>query len=156
MDSDATNALGVLRQHHGEQLAGSRVHAEAQMRHTLEQQMGLDERTAERVLKKLYETGQLVYVSSTGGSSAPGTGTEDDTEADTTATGPVISMPLTQSADGGAPLITSASPAMIMGIVDEQGGDVGQIVDNEEAGSATVRQDEEVEGDRAQGYWRIG
>ena len=160
MDSDATalqNALAVLRQYHGERLAGSRGSTEAQMRHTLVQQLGVDELTAGRVLKKLYETGRLVYVGSTARSSTPGTGTDDDAEPDTTATGPVISMPLTQSADTGAPLVTSASPAMVMGIVDDRGGDVSQIVDTEDVAPGPIASGEGAkEGDHTQGYWRIG
>src|SRR4051812_13824492 len=101
MDNDATtlqNALTVLRQQYGEQLAGPRRSTEAQMRHTLEKQMGLDELTADRVVKKLYETGRLVYMGEQDTGTEPGTST----------TGPVISMPNTQSADGGMPLRTTA------------------------------------------------
>jgi len=115
MDTDATtlqNALSTLRQQHGEQLAGPRRRTEAQMRQTLQQHLGLDELAADRVVKKLYETGRLVYVGSADSGTEPGTST----------TGPVISMPNTQSADGTMPLRTAASPAMIMGLVDQPGG----------------------------------
>jgi hypothetical protein len=115
MDSDATalqNALAVLRQDYGQRLAGPRRATEARMRHTLEQRMGLDELMADRVVKKLYETGQLAYIGSADSGTEPGTST----------TGPVISMPNTQSADGGTPFRTTASPALIMGVVNDPGG----------------------------------
>jgi len=93
----------------------------------------------------------------------------------------VISMPLTQSADGGQPLITSASPAMLMGISQDQAGDVepAQVPDSEgdtvgwllapavEGATPETTEDEgngdgeEADGagresNRTQGYWRIG
>ncbi len=114
MDSDATalqNALAVLRGQYGAQLAGPRQGTEAQMRHTLEQQMGLDELTADRMVKKLYETGKLVYMGSADQGTEPGTST----------TGPVISMPLTPTSSG-EPLITTADPALVMGTVRDPGG----------------------------------
>jgi len=117
MDNDTAtlqNALAVLRGQYGAQLAGPRQHTEAQMRHTLEQQMRLDELTADRLVKKLYETGKLVYMGTADRGTEPGTST----------TGPVISMPSTQTT-GGAPLITTADAALVMGSVrDPGGGDV--------------------------------
>ena len=86
MDTDATaleNALTVLRQDYGERLAGPLQAGEARMRHTLEQRMNLDELTADRVVKKLSQTGRLAYVGSVDSGTEPGTST----------TGPVISMP---------------------------------------------------------------
>jgi hypothetical protein len=175
MDSDATalrQALGVLRQQYGDRLAGPQKRTQAEMRHTLQAQMGLDELTADSIVIKLRDTGRLSYVGSA----------EVGTEPGTTATGPVISEPLTQSGDGGAPLITTASPAMIMGVAQEEGGNVAGDVakavadDNRadyttrgmndaavadtraEAGRPplTIGEHEEAEGDRTQGYWRIG
>lgn len=171
MDNDSTalqNAISVLRQQYGEQLAGPRQRTEAQMLQTLQQQLGLDGAAAEHVVKKLYDSGQLTYVAGSDSGSEDGTDTED-TPSDT---GPVISMPSTQSADGGAPLITTVSPAMLMGIVNEEGGDVGSYVteDNDEPGMGDVGiADTNIEaaptkgttggrGDMEgmQGYWRIG
>ncbi len=181
MDSDATtlqNALDVLRQHYGEQVPGPQLSAEAQMRHTLEQQMGLDPLTADRVLKRLCISGQVVYVDSADAGNQAGNDRDNrdnrgtGAEPGTTATGPVISMPLTQSADGGQPLITSASPAMLMGIVDDKGGNVGPgRAENDErdtlgwlvapavegvSGPVTAGENEGAESNRPQGYWRIG
>lgn len=158
MDNDATTlqkALDTLRQHYGPQLNGPQHGTEGQMRDTLQQQMAIDMSTADDLVDKLCETGQLVYVDTfdamTGGGGEGGSGTSEGT----TTTGPVISMPLTQSADGGAPLITTASPAMVMGIVDYQGGDVGRTV---EAGPESLPASDvgEAESVSAQGYWRIG
>src|SRR5689334_18589120 len=115
MDNDATvlqNALAVLRQHYGEQLTGSRRTTEAQMRHTLQEQLGLDELAADRVLKQLSQTGRLVYMGNRDVGTEPGTST----------TGPVISMPLTSTNTGAEPLITTATPALAMGTVNDPGG----------------------------------
>jgi hypothetical protein len=118
MDNDATalqNALAVLRQRHGERLSGPRRDTEAQMRRTLEQEMNLDELTADRVVKKLAGTGRLTYIGSADAGTEPGTST----------TGPVISLPSTPSVAAGTPLITTADPALAMGSVrDPGGGDV--------------------------------
>src|SRR4051812_15275775 len=65
MDTDAAtlqSALSVLQQQFGGQLPGSLRKTQAQMRQALEQQLGLDELVADRLVKKLAETGRLVYV----------------------------------------------------------------------------------------------
>jgi len=77
MDTDAAtlqNALGVLQQQFGGQLAGPVRKTQAQMRQTLEQRLGLDELAADRLVKKLTETGRLVYMGADqvpGGDSTP-------------------------------------------------------------------------------------
>ena len=168
MDSDVTtlrNALAVLRQQYGEQLAGPQRRTQAQMRHTLQQQMGLDEIMADRVLIKLRDTGRIAYVG----------GADVGTEPGTTETGPVISMPGTQVAGVGGPLITTAAPGTLMGLGNEEerdiernttnvaenneGATMGQLGDtNVEAAPApvTIGEHEEAESDRTHGYWRIG
>jgi hypothetical protein len=175
MNGDATtlqNALDVLRRHYGEQVPGPQLSAEAQMRQTLEQQMGLDPLEADRLLKHLCASGHVVYVDGADAGTAESTSTVADNHADDArGTGPVISMPLTQSADGGQPLITSASPAMLMGITGEEGGDVarGEAEGTEgdtlgwlvapATGAApaptTTGGAGDAEDDRTQGYWRI-
>jgi hypothetical protein len=131
MDSDATalqNALAVLRKQYGAQLAGPRQRTQAQMRHTLEEQMRLDELTADRLVKKLSETGQLVYMGSADQGTEPGPST----------TGPVISLPMTPTS-GGNPLITTADPALVMGTVrDPGGGDLTAAQGGAAAGDAAV------------------
>jgi hypothetical protein len=120
-DTSATieKALAVLRQQYGQKLDGPRMRTEARLRQTLQQKLNLDELTADRLMEKLFADGRLVYV-----------GDQDQgTEPGTTTTGPVISMPNTQSADGGEPFRTTFSPAEMMGIVDNPGGgdvEVGQ------------------------------
>ncbi|HEY0071376.1 MAG TPA: hypothetical protein VGE04_15530 [Chloroflexia bacterium] len=176
MDSDATtlqNALDVLRQQYGEQLSGPQAGTEAQIRSTLQQQLNLDPLGADRVLKGLYESNRLVYVGAEDEGSEEGNRTGDDRTADDArGTGPVISMPLTQSADGGQPLITTASPAMLMGISSDQGGEANRaeaestegdtlgwlVAPAIEEGSrpSTSEDNQDVEGNRTQGYWRIG
>lgn len=183
MNTDATalqNALDVLRRHYGERLAGARQRTEDQMRNTLAQELGVDQLGAAFVLKRLCQTGQLEYVGNTGTGTGTGTGTDtgEDTgsgvaaEPGASATGPVISMPLTQTAEVGRPLITTASPAMLMGITNEQGGDAApdqaDAVEGETLGWLlapavepgevhTATEDrEQNEGEHAEGYWRIG
>src|SRR3954454_2208557 len=87
MDTDANvlnNALAVLRQQFGQQVAGAQKQGLGQMRQALEQQLGLDDVTADRVVKKLAETGRLRYVM---------TGDADDGPTGTTPVGPVASLP---------------------------------------------------------------
>jgi hypothetical protein len=108
------------------------------MRHTLKQELGLDAAATEALLKKLTVTGRLVYVGSAEGGPLP---VPDST-------GPVISMPLTQSADGGAPLITAVSPKLVMGVVENQEEGVSDIADADTG--------EEADLESSQGYWRIG
>jgi hypothetical protein len=115
MDNDATtlqDALAVLRRHYGDRVTGAQRSTEAQMRHTLQEQMGLDELAADRVLKQLSQTGRVVYMGSRDVGSEPGTST----------TGPVISMPLTSTNTSAEPLITTAAPALAMGSVNDPGG----------------------------------
>jgi hypothetical protein len=154
MDNNATalnKALSVLRQHHGEHLDGPQQRTQAQMRQTLQREMSLDEMAADRILTALTSSGRLVYV----GGAEPDPIPEDET------TGPVISMPLTQTADGGTPLITTASPALVMGIVDGQ-DQAGPIDTDTEAQPAPRKagedpeRDAQLEGDLAHGYWHIG
>lgn len=150
MDSDATaleNALAMLRQAYGAQLAGPQHHTLAQMRHTLEEQAGLDELMADRVVKKLAQTGRLVYVGSREAGTEPGTST----------TGPVISMPMTQTADGGEPLRTTAEPAVLMGLeTGVPAAETSDVARGDTAAPLTVGEREVLDNDPTQGYWRIG
>ncbi|MBF6611703.1 MAG: hypothetical protein IVW55_01065 [Chloroflexi bacterium] len=160
MHSDATleSALGVLRQHYDSKLAGSRERTEAQMRHTLREQLGLDETSAAQLLRQLCDTGRLQYV--------VGTGQTVEKDASST-TGPVISMPGTQSGGGGGELITTASPAMILGAVDYEGGDVNRGLEDASLPATTgeyegdnnseaENKDGRIAAQAAAGYWRIG
>ena len=165
MDNDPTtlrNALSVLHQHYGEKLIGPLRHTQAEMRHTLQQELGLDEIMADRVLIKLRDTGRLAYVGSA----------DTGTEPGTTTTGPVISMPGTQVGGVGGPLTTTAAPGMLMGMGnDEDRGAGPNIAENNEGATmgqlgdtsveptpapVTIGEHEEVESDRTHGYWRIG
>ena len=101
MDSDETtlqNALNILRQRHGAQLPGPQQRGVSEMRNTLTRDLGLDTALVHNILNNLTRTNRLEYVSDAKGDALP----------DAEGTGPVISMPLTQSADGGTPLITAA------------------------------------------------
>jgi len=123
MDSDASNnaatlqsALAALRQRFGQQLGGAQHHGEAQMRGVVMDALGLDEATADRVVKKLAQTGQLAYQGTREVGTEPGTST----------TGPVISMPGTTVSAGVGEFVTTANPSMLMGTVNNPGGgDVG-------------------------------
>jgi len=149
MDSDETtlqNALNILRQRHGAQLPGPQQRGVSEMRNTLTQGLGFDTAVVHNILNNLTRTNRLEYVSDAKGDALPGA----------EGTGPVISMPLTQSADGGTPLITTASPGMIMGIVNEPGG-VGEIVESDaESSPEPASIGEHEDGERTGGYWRIG
>ncbi len=160
MDSGTTleSALGVLRQHYDSKLAGSRERTEAQMRHTLKEQLGLGETAAGQLLRQLCDTGRLQYVAGTGQA------VEQD---ESSTTGPVISMPGTQSGGGGGELITTASPAMILGAVDYEGADVNRGLEDAALPAAHTgyesenNRDSEDKGESiaaqaAAGYWRIG
>jgi hypothetical protein len=62
VDTDATvlqQAPTALRAQHGDRLDGPRQQIEPELRRTLQEQMGLDESAADRVVKKLYQTGQI-------------------------------------------------------------------------------------------------
>jgi len=107
MDTDAQTletALGVLRQQFGNRLAGSIGDTQVQMRHVLEQQMGVDEVAGDRLVKQLTHLGRLVYHGGTDG---------DDRDAE--GTGPVISMPGVTTGQSGeafavpTPNLTSAA-----------------------------------------------
>lgn len=157
-DTTLESALAVLRQHYGGQLEGSRDRTEAQIRYTLKEQLGLDEATSFQLFRQLCDTGHLSYVEGQGRAA-------DRDEPNTT--GPVISLPGTLSGGGGGQLITTASPAMIMGNVDYEGGDVNSGLADAARPEAPVEYEDEnggdAEDDDAQladassaGYWRIG
>ncbi len=126
--------------------------------------MGLDELMAGRMVEKLHRTGRLVYVANTDDNTDP--------DSDPKSTGPVISMPGMHTSGTGAPLIVTASPGLIMGIANDEGGGAGgnitnnsegeiagQVVDTlieEEPAPVTTGEREEAEGERSNGYWRIG
>jgi hypothetical protein len=118
MDSEATaleNALAALRRAYGDRLPGAQQETEARMRHTVERALTLDELAADRVVKKLAQTGRLAYVGSADTGTEPGTST----------TGPVLSLPAAPGVSAGTPVITTADPALVMGTVrDPGGGDV--------------------------------
>jgi hypothetical protein len=146
MNSDATaldSAISTLRQYYGTRLDGPRERTEAQMRHTLKQQMGLDEAAAGRVLQELTQTGHLTYVGSTPDGPLPRNA----------GTGPVISMPSTATADSGTPLITTASPDLLIGVSNEAGSDVGNIAAEVAPEEGTV---DEGQVTATGGHWRIG
>lgn len=185
MDTDATvleQALGVLREQFNGQVAGSFRDGQVTMRKAVEARLGLDELAADRVVKKLSETGRMQYVGGT-------------TDSDPTAgggAGPILTMPGTTSSEGLGPLTMSTTAALSLGAINnpagviggpvtgvaaaaaadaplanaEEGGLGGSNVDSaraaEDRSGATMGQlgDTNVEGpdptDATGGYWRIG
>lgn len=100
MDTDAQaldRALGVLHQQYGDRLAGSIGDTQAQMLRTLQQQMGVDEVVADRLVKELTHLGRLTYRGGNGG------------DGDDAGTGPVISMPGTTTGQSGEEFVVPAA-----------------------------------------------
>ncbi|MDQ2806901.1 MAG: hypothetical protein M3Z04_08320 [Chloroflexota bacterium] len=181
MDTDATvleQALGILRTQFNGRVAGSLRDGQVTMRKAVEAQLGIDELAADRIVKKLSETGRVQYV---GG----------ETDTDPTAgggTGPILTMPGTTSS-GMGPMTLPTTAALSLGAINnpagvvggpvtgvaaaaappanaEEGGLGGSNVGNaqaaEDRSGATMGQlgDTNVEGPRPEdmsgGYWRIG
>lgn len=112
MDVQALNqALNVLRQRFGDRLAGSITDAQAQMRRTLEQQMGIDEIASDRLVKELTHIGQLVY---------HGSGAADD-DTVVAGTGPVISLPGVTEGQSGEQFVVRG-PSLVSGAGPDQSG----------------------------------
>ena len=126
MDSDARaleTALATLQQQHGSQFKGSMQGSQAQMRHTLEAKMGIDELSADRLVKKLIETGRLRYNV---------TGRDEDADV-TSDTGPMIPVVGTTEAQGAGPVTVAATPAIgavgaMSGATNTTGGPGGNPV----------------------------
>ena len=101
MDSDARalqTALNTLRQQHGDRLDGALGDTQDTLRRTLQQQMGVDAAAADRLVKKLSEDGQLRFV----------TEDVDDEDTGVPATGPVIAIPGTTTAQSGEEFVVPA------------------------------------------------
>ncbi len=185
MDTDATvleQALGVLRTQFNGRVAGSLRDGQVTMRKAVEAQLGIDELAADRIVKKLSETGRVQYI---GG----------ETDTDPTAgggTGPILTMPGTTTSSGIGPMTLPTTAALSLGTINNPAGVVGgpitgvaaaaaadaPLANAEEGGlggsnvgnaraaenrsGATMGQlgDTNVEGprptDATGGYWRIG
>ena len=153
MDSDARaleTALATLQQQYGGQFKGSMQGAQAQMRHTLEDKMGIDELSADRLVKKLIETGRLRY-----------NVTDRDEDANvTTDTGPVIPVVGTTQAQGAGPVTVPATPAIgTVGAMSEAntstnttGGPGGNPVMIGAIAAATANQEDILGGDNPDPY----
>ena len=125
MDSEATmlnNALAAIRQQFGDQLRGPMRRTQAEMRRAVQTALGADELAADRLVKKLAETGRLVYV-----------GGADDDRDTAGATGPVISMPGVTNATGTGvgqgvyPAAAGLNVAALGGVQNSQGGPTGPV-----------------------------
>jgi len=159
MDTDANvlnNALAVLRQQFGQQVAGAQKQGLGQMRQALEQQLGLDDVTADRVVKKLAETGRLRYVM---------TGDADDGPTGTTPVGPVASLPGVYTGSTGTgqmvvPAAQAVATAEVLGDVPTDGGILrGAEPDTATARSATAAGERQDAGEplgSADLSWRTG
>lgn len=152
MDTDAralATALTTLQQQYGSQFKGSMDHAQAQMRHTLEDKMGIDELSADRLVKKLIETGRLRY-----------NVTDQDEDANiTTDTGPMIPV-VGSEAQGPGPVTVPATPAIgTVGAMSEAnsaantaGGPGGNPVMLGAIAAATADQENILGGDKENPY----
>src|SRR5690242_16714174 len=146
MDSDARaleTALATLQQQYGGQFKGSMQGAQAQMRHTLEEKMGIDELSADRLVKKLIETRRLRY-----------NVTDQDEDANVTSdTGPMIPVVGTTQAQGAGPVTVGATPAIsavgaMSGATNTTGGPGGNPVMIGAIAAATADQDNLLGGDK--------
>jgi len=119
MDTDAQmlqQAAGLLAQQFagsGKSLAGQ----EPAMMRFLQERMGMDEVTSDRVVKQVIELG---LVGRPRDAMAPDTDQDEDDVAATgvAGTGPVISTQGTATGQGVGPVITTAAPALAMGAVN--------------------------------------
>jgi hypothetical protein len=116
MDTDARaleTALATLQQQYGSQFKGSMQSSQAQMRQTLEAKMGIDELSADRLVKKLIETGRLRYAVTD----------QDEDPNVTTDTGPIIPVVGTTQAQGAGPVTVPVTPAIgTVGAMAEMNG----------------------------------
>jgi len=160
MDTDANvlnNALAILRQQFGQQVAGAQKQGLGQMRQAVAQQLGLDDVAADRVVKKLAQTGRLRYVM---------TGDADDDVTGTTPVGPVASLPgvYTGSTGGTGQMVVPAAQGLaaaeVLGDIPTDGGIVrGAEPDVGTARSATAAGEQRDAGEPlgpADLSWRIG
>lgn len=133
MDTNAQaleQALGVLREQFQGQLAGGMKGGLVTMRQALQTRLGIDELEADRVVKKLAETGRLRYMG--------GAATDDDAvNVMGTATGPALIIPGTTAAQGGGPVAVPATTALAMGAINNPQGVVGGPVTGSAAAAAT-------------------
>ena len=185
MDTDATvleQALGVLREQFNGRVAGSLRDGQVTMRKAVEARLGLDELAADRIVKKLSETGRVQYVG----------GADDSDPTAGGGAGPILTMPGTTSSAGLGPVTVPVTAALSLGAINNPAGVVGGPVTGvaaaaaadaplataqegglggsnvaaaqaaENRSGATMGQlgDTNVEGPRPQdmsgGYWRIG
>jgi hypothetical protein len=132
MDTNAQaleQALAVLREQFQGQLAGGMKGGLVAMRQALQTRMGIDELEADRVVKKLAETGRLRYV---GGEATD----DDEVNVMRTGTGPALIIPGTTAAQGGGPVAVPATTALAMGAINNPQGVVGGPVTGSAAAAA--------------------
>ncbi len=131
MDTDARalqTALNTLRQQYGDRLEGSLGDTQDDLRRTLEQQIGADPATADRLVKKLTESGRLRFV----------TEDVDDEDTGVPATGPVLAIPGTTTAQSGEEFVV---PAPVIGTAVNRGGGLvaeSAVAPNPDSGAAGV------------------
>jgi len=119
MDIDATtlqNALDVLQKRFGAQSGGGHGVTEAEISQVLQEQMHVDELTADRVITKLYETGQLA---------TPGKArTKHDQDTDSASGGILIAMPGSEVVLAESELLTMTLPGLLPGTPSNPAGGV--------------------------------
>ncbi|HUS15431.1 MAG TPA: hypothetical protein VM536_10490 [Chloroflexia bacterium] len=146
MDTNANTleqALGAIRSQFGNRLQASLRDGQVQMRRLVEQQLGLDELSADRVVKRLAETGRLTYAGGSGGGGgevlrAPIGGA--GRALGDPAVPPVAAMPGNSVAQTGGPLLVPLAPAVADGATHNASGERGGLVpglnDEVDAGNA--------------------
>jgi len=131
MDTDATvleQALGALRAQFNGRVAGSLREGQVAMRKAVEARLGIGELDADRIVKKLSETGRVQYM----GGEAP---------ADLTAgggAGPILTMPGTTSSAGLGPVTLPTTAALSLGAINNPAGGIGGPVTGVAAAAAAA------------------
>jgi hypothetical protein len=131
MDTNAQGleqALAVLREQFQGHLTGDRKRGLVSLRQTLQTRLGIDELEADRVVKKLAETGRLRYVG--------GEADDDEVGRVRTATGPALVVPGTTTSQGLGPMALTENTALAMGSINNPAGVVGGPVTGSAAAAA--------------------
>jgi hypothetical protein len=114
-DVDALHkALSLLREKHSGQPGDPRHVGQGELRRTLQAGMGLDELTADRVVKKLHETGRIVYADAG----------DVDSAAEVDRGGLLLLMPESKAPLAESQLLTTTLPGLLPNTPNNPAGGV--------------------------------
>ena len=104
-DASLQNALEVLRKRYGGDAGNPRRVTEAEVSQALQDEMHLDEIAADRMIMRLYESGQVIY---SGGDKA-------ENDLGTNSIGIIIEMPGAEAPFAESQLLTTTLPGLLPG-----------------------------------------